>query len=207
MWIESLVPQTPHNGNGLGTHCAGFSRPGSGSARRSGRRVCGHRSRSQRPGHGRVGPARQRGGRMAPLRWGVRESPGAASGDDGSRHGREAVRTPRRREGLSLATEETAGSPFTIHAPRAAGDRRGNPPWLPDSTHAPEHKLFRNQRPLLRPLLQPRSQRDGVPSSALLLPSSLSHQISPCHRGQCPPGRDRPYSVFSRLDPLWPWRH
>jgi len=68
---------------------------------------------------------------MAPLRWGARESPGAASGDDGSRHRREAVRTPRRREGLSLATEETAGSPYTIHAPRTAGDRRGNPPWLP----------------------------------------------------------------------------
>ena len=49
-------------------------------------------------------------------------------------------------------TEETAGSPFTIHAPRAAGDRRGNPPWLPDSTHTPEHKLLRNQRPLLRGL-------------------------------------------------------
>ena len=58
--------------------------------------------------------------------------------------------------GLYLDTKETAGSPFTIHAPRAAGDRRGNPPWLPDSTHAPEHKLFRNQRPLLHPLLRSR---------------------------------------------------
>ena len=39
--------------------------------------------------------------------------------------------------GMSLDTEETAGSPFTIRAPRAAGNRRGNPPWLPDSIHAP----------------------------------------------------------------------
>jgi transposase len=41
------------------------------------------RSHSHQPGLGRVGPARQRGDRMAPLRWGMRGSPGAASGDDG----------------------------------------------------------------------------------------------------------------------------
>ena len=34
------------------------------------------RSRSHEPGHGRVDPARQRGDRMAPLRWGMRDSHG-----------------------------------------------------------------------------------------------------------------------------------
>jgi len=56
------------------------------------------------------------------------------------------VRTP-----LPLSAARTRpGTPFTIHAPHAAGDRRGNPPWLPDAIHVPEHKLFWNQRPPLR---------------------------------------------------------
>ena len=109
--FRTVVPQTSCIGNGLGRICAGFSRPGSGSARRSGRGVCGHRSRSQQPGHGRMGPARQRGGRMEPRRWGVRESPGAFAGNDGSRHGREAVRTPHRREECHLTPKKRPGPP------------------------------------------------------------------------------------------------
>ena len=61
-----------------------------------------HRSSSQQPRHGRVGLARQRGGRMAPLRWGVRDSRGAASGTDGNGHGRAAGSPPHRREECPL---------------------------------------------------------------------------------------------------------
>jgi len=75
--FQLLVPQPSCLGNEFGSICAGFSRPGSGSARRSGRGVCGHRSRSQQSGHGR----------MAPRRWDAGDHPGAASGNDGRGHG------------------------------------------------------------------------------------------------------------------------
>jgi hypothetical protein len=105
-----LVPQTSCRGNEFGSLCAGFSRPGSGFARRSGRGVCGHRSRAQQPGHGR----------MAPRRWGVSESSGVVARDLGSRHGREAVRTPRRRKECPLTPKKRPGPPSTpgCHPPR-----------------------------------------------------------------------------------------
>jgi len=81
------VPHTSCLGNEFSSLCAGCSRPVSGSARRSGRGVCGPRFRSQQPRHGRVGPARQRSDRMAPRRWGTRESPGAVPETDGNGHG------------------------------------------------------------------------------------------------------------------------
>jgi hypothetical protein len=91
-----LVPQTPKGGNELDTFCAGTSRPGSGSARGSGRGGGEHRSHFQQPGHGIAqcyvlaaqGSGEACGGRMTPRRWSVRESPGAASGTDGNGHGR-----------------------------------------------------------------------------------------------------------------------
>ena len=82
-----LVPQSSNDGNELDTLCAGTSRLGSGSAWPSVRGVCGHRSGSQQPEHGRVDPARQRAGRMAPRRLGAGDHPGAASGNDGRGHG------------------------------------------------------------------------------------------------------------------------
>jgi len=140
--FRTVVPQTSCIGNGLGRICAGFSRPGSGSARRSGRGVCGHRSRSQQPGHGRMGPARQRGGRMEPRRWGVRESPGAFAGNDGSRHGREAVRTPHRREECPLTPKKRPGPP-SQSTPRARRATVGAPPrGYPIQSTSPNTSCF-----------------------------------------------------------------
>jgi hypothetical protein len=76
-----------------------------------GRGVCGHRSRSQRPGHGREGPPRKRGGRMGPRRWGARDSPGAVAGTDGTGHGREVGSPPRRREECPLTPKKRQGPP------------------------------------------------------------------------------------------------
>jgi hypothetical protein len=72
------------------------------------------RSRSHQPGLGRVGPARQRGDRMAPLRWGVRGSPGAASGGDGTHHVRDAISTRHRREDFTLTPQRRPGPVFRV---------------------------------------------------------------------------------------------
>jgi hypothetical protein len=69
---------------------------------------------AEQPGLGWVGPARQRGDRMAQLRWGAGDHPGAASGDDGRGQIHDAFSTPHRREECSPDTEETAGPLFTF---------------------------------------------------------------------------------------------
>ena len=55
-----FVPQSSCLGNEFGSSYAGFSRPGSRSARRSGQGVCRERPRPQQLRHGRVGPGRKR---------------------------------------------------------------------------------------------------------------------------------------------------
>ena len=110
--FRMVVPHTSCLGNEFGLLCAGFIWPGPGSSRRSGRGPCGYRSRSLQPGLGRVGPARQRGGRMAPLRFGTRDHLGAVSGADGTHHGRDASSGSASQGGIYLDTAEMAGSPF-----------------------------------------------------------------------------------------------
>jgi site-specific recombinase XerC len=56
-----------------------------------------------------VGPARQRGDRMAPLRWGARDSPGAASGDDDRWQVRDASRILHRKEDSTLTSQKRPG--------------------------------------------------------------------------------------------------
>ncbi len=58
-----------------------------------------------RPG----GSREQRGGRMAPLRWGVRESPSAVAGTDGKQPGRAAGSPPHRRKKCPLTPEKRPG--------------------------------------------------------------------------------------------------
>jgi hypothetical protein len=59
-----------------------------------------------RPG----GSLGQRGDRMAPLRWGARDHPGAVSGADGNHHVRDAIHGSASKGGIYLDTAETAGS-------------------------------------------------------------------------------------------------
>jgi hypothetical protein len=74
-----------------------------------------------------VGPARQRRGRMAPRRWGARESPEAFAGTDGGRNGRGAGSPPRRREEYPLPPNKRPGPPLAlVRAPGVC--RRGISP-------------------------------------------------------------------------------
>jgi len=106
-----FVPQSSCLGNEFGSSYAGFSRPGSRSARRSGQGVC--RDRPALSSSGTVGWAP--GGsddRMAPLRWGVIDSPGAAAGSEGNGRGRTVGSPPHRREECSFGS---------AHSPTPAG--------------------------------------------------------------------------------------
>lgn len=149
---RSGVPHAPRRAGGLqrqprsGPDRARDGFPGEQEAR--GTYVGGLRRRTLRRGTGaplplsgaRTGPGGslgQRGDRMAPLRWGMRDHHGAASGNDGRRHGRVAVRTPHRRDDFIL-TRTRRRVPY-CRAPAAPGSHargaRAAPAVVLDADH------------------------------------------------------------------------
>jgi hypothetical protein len=76
---------------------------------------------------------------MAPLRWDTREPPGTASGNDGTRDGREAVSRAHRREGFSLTPKKR------LPHPHQGAIRPGNKRLLPE----PHRLVVEHPEPLV----------------------------------------------------------
>ena len=109
---------------------------------------CGHRSRSQQPGHGRVGPARQRGGRMAPLRWGVREprarprgpmAEGTVTMGAARRRREECPLTPKKRPGPPLQSTPRARRATVGATPRGCPIQSTSPNTSCFGTNVPHY--------------------------------------------------------------------
>ena len=69
---------------------------------------------------------------MRPLRWGVRDSPGAVPREDGRRDDHDALHPSASRGGMRLDTAETAGSPYPEANGLAQPHRRGSCRLEPD---------------------------------------------------------------------------
>ena len=102
----------------------------------------------------------QRGGRMAPLRWGVRESPSAVAGTDGKQPGRAAGSPPHRRKKCPLTPKKRPGPPRS---------EAGN-----------GIMQLKKQRPVFRPVFRPPLRGIRAASALPGHPDNLAQRSLPC---------------------------